>query len=168
MTDIDAMKLALFALDIVKIHYTQSRHINEAITALKERLAQPEQTEVQQLIALVRAQQITIDKLEMALADHAMRETRRLGQEIEQEPVAWRDVIVVNLVREGINKHRARELAEHFIKLTTPPAPQRTWVGLTEEDRAKILSRKWWDFEDEFDVDGFLRLAEAKLKKKNT
>jgi len=39
MTDKDAMKLALFALDIVKIHYTQSRHINEAIAALKERLA---------------------------------------------------------------------------------------------------------------------------------
>ena len=46
MTDIDAMKLALFALDIVKIHYTQSRHINEAITALKERLAQPKQEPV--------------------------------------------------------------------------------------------------------------------------
>ena len=58
MTDKEAMKLALFALDIVKIHYTQSRHINEAITALKERLADP------------------------------MRETQRLGQEIEQEPVA--------------------------------------------------------------------------------
>jgi hypothetical protein len=43
MTDKEAMKLALFALDIVKIHYTQSRHVNEAITALKERLAQPEQ-----------------------------------------------------------------------------------------------------------------------------
>ena len=43
MTDKEAMKLALFALDIVKIHYTQSRHINEAITALKEALAQPEQ-----------------------------------------------------------------------------------------------------------------------------
>jgi len=37
------------------------------------------------------------------------------------EPVAMQmDVIVVNLVREGINKHRARELAEHFIKTTTP------------------------------------------------
>ena len=56
MTDKEAMKLALFALDIVKIHYTQSRHINEAITALKERLADP------------------------------MREVQRLGQEIEQEP----------------------------------------------------------------------------------
>jgi hypothetical protein len=43
MTDKEAMKLALFALDIVKIHYTQNRHINEAITAIKEALAQPEQ-----------------------------------------------------------------------------------------------------------------------------
>ena len=40
MNDKEAMKLALFALDIVKMHYTQSRHVNEAITALKERLAQ--------------------------------------------------------------------------------------------------------------------------------
>jgi hypothetical protein len=46
MTDKEAMKLALFALDIVKIHYTQSRHINEAIAALKEQLAQPEQEPV--------------------------------------------------------------------------------------------------------------------------
>lgn len=45
---------------------------------------------------------------------------------------------------------------------------QRTWVGLTDEDRAEILNRKWWDFEDTFDVDGFLRLTEAKLKEKNT
>ena len=43
MTDKEAMKLALFALDIVKTHYTQSRHINDAISALKERLAQPQQ-----------------------------------------------------------------------------------------------------------------------------
>jgi hypothetical protein len=33
-----------------------------------------------------------------------------------------RDAIVVNLLREGINKHRARELADHFISLTAPPA----------------------------------------------
>ena len=50
--------------------------------------------------------------------------------------------------------------------LRTPP--QRTWVGLTDEDQAEILNRKWWNFEDEFDVDGFLRLAEAKLKELNT
>jgi hypothetical protein len=43
----------------------------------------------------------------------------------KQEPVAMQmDVIVVNLVREGINKHRARELAEHFTKHTSPPQRQ--------------------------------------------
>ena len=97
MTDKEAMKLALDALEDFGNHdnacpqwptYSEPEKYpkcncgyDDAITALKERLAQP-----------------------------------------EQEPVAWRDVIVVNLVREGINKHRARELAEHFIKLTTPPA----------------------------------------------
>jgi hypothetical protein len=40
MTDKELFKMALDALDIVKIHYTQSRHVNEAIAALKERLAQ--------------------------------------------------------------------------------------------------------------------------------
>ena len=32
----------------------------------------------------------------------------------EQEPTQWRDMIVATLVREGIDKHRARELADHF------------------------------------------------------
>ena len=31
-----------------------------------------------------------------------------------QEPTPWRDMVVVSLVREGINKHKARELADHF------------------------------------------------------
>ena len=61
------------------------------------------------------------------LADHLavrnlLMECREALAQPEQEPVALqRDVIVVNLVREGINKHRARELAEHFSKHTTPP-----------------------------------------------
>lgn len=43
----------------------------------------------------------------------------------EQEPSQWRDMVVVSLVREGINKHRARELADHF---ATPLAtPANTW-----------------------------------------
>ena len=31
------------------------------------------------------------------------------------------DVITVHLMREGINKHRARELADHFVNLTLTP-----------------------------------------------
>jgi hypothetical protein len=42
--------------------------------------------------------------------EHAMHELARLGQ----EPTPWRDMVVVSLVREGIDKHKARELADHF------------------------------------------------------
>jgi hypothetical protein len=39
------------------------------------------------------------------------------------EPAAWREAVVVNLVREGVNKHRARELADHFSTIYPAPAP---------------------------------------------
>jgi hypothetical protein len=32
----------------------------------------------------------------------------------QAEPTIWRDMVVVSLVREGIDKHKARELADHF------------------------------------------------------
>jgi len=41
-------------------------------------------------------------------------EALRLKVKIEQEPSQWRDMVVATLVREGVNKHRARELADHF------------------------------------------------------
>ena len=82
---------------------------NDAITALREALAQ----------------------------EHALHELARLGQEIEQEPTPWRDMVVVTLVREGIDKHKARELADHF-------AAQRPWQGLTEFQFAEIYN-KWND-----------------------
>lgn len=50
-------------------------------------------------------------------------------------PSQWREMVVVTLVREGINKHKARELADHF-------AAQRPWQGLTDEDWEKVANRK--------------------------
>ncbi len=49
----------------------------------------------------------------------------------QAEPSQWRDMVVATLVREGINKHRARELADHFaaqpeqepVRFITPPGP---------------------------------------------
>jgi len=52
----------------------------------------------------------------------------------EQEPSEWRDMIVVSLVREGIDKHLARELADHF-------AAQRPWQGLTDAEIWSAVSR---------------------------
>jgi hypothetical protein len=45
--------------------------------------------------------------------------------------------------------------------------PKEEWVGLTELEKAEITSLKWWDWEDTFDIDGFVRAIEAKLKDKN-
>ena len=105
------------------------------------------------------------------------KELAAYTEQEQGEPVTMQmDVIVVNLVREGINKHRARELAEHFIKHTTPQqrtteperqlpqAERAAWVGLTDEEML------------ECNMDGDLmigretakRNVEAKLKEKNT
>jgi hypothetical protein len=45
--------------------------------------------------------------------------------EQQAEPTQWRDMVVVTLVREGINKHKARELADHF---AAQPEPPPEWV----------------------------------------
>ena len=50
-----------------------------------------------------------------------------LGEPVKQEQPAqkvsesWTDIVAVNLVREGVNKHKARELAAHFLTLFAPP-----------------------------------------------
>jgi hypothetical protein len=44
---------------------------------------------------------------------------------------------------------------------------KREWVGLTELEKAEITSLKWWDWEDTFDIDGFIKAIESKLKEKN-
>lgn len=42
------------------------------------------------------------------------------------------------------------------------------WVGLTDEEIQEVVSKKWWDWEDAFDIEGFSRAIETKLKEKNT
>ena len=107
--------------------------VGEVITALQETLAQ----------------------------EHALHDLARLGQEIEQEPSAWRDMVVVTLVREGINKHRARELADHF-------AAQRLWQGLTDEEMSDIVADMDVDFGDLlWKVVCLTKIIEAKLKELN-
>jgi len=72
----------------------------------------------------------------------------------EQEPTPWREMVVATLVREGINKHKARELADHF-------AAQRPWQGLTDDDWDKV-----GDMPDTFDQG--VAWAAARLKERNT
>ena len=107
MTDKEAMAMALDALETeVSIDWTNNDEFNasaekmhEAITALKERLADP------------------------------MREVQRLGQEIEQEPVAWMDV---DGNFSDNNDHKCFPIPLY----TTPPQRTEPLIGCVNHDCA--------------------------------
>jgi hypothetical protein len=163
---------------------------NKAITILREALEQPQQEQMRmpkagdKVICLEDESIGTIVSLtaggspDIAFNDgsrgtYFLREFAELFGYVtppqqQAEPSKWRDMVVVTLVREGINKHKARELADHFaaqpeqepVKLhepvisawslrevyfdedgeplmhRSPPAAQRPWVGLTDEEVA--------------------------------
>ena len=159
----EALKLALEALETyygymeplltvfggprVPAEQSTTWKVEQAITSIKEALAQPEQDIVQRLSALVRAQQITIDKLEAQL---------------EHEPVAW-------YIREKDVATTDGEWAEKNLDMCEPlytSPPQRTWVGLTDEE----IQTEWVLTPQNDKAEGiwFGRRIEAKVKKKNT
>ena len=137
----EVLKLALEALTIQSDRVTEIGKQREAITAIKE-----------------------------ALREHAMREVQRLGQEIEQEPVALPCCGYADASAVKWNSHNQVVQCHNCGQIYTTP-PQRTWVGLTDEDRQAA-------FESMPDMlDGFLKTwgwlhfskaIEAKLKEKNT
>jgi hypothetical protein len=100
---IEALKLALEALKLNNKEWTSLADSGDAGYWKAEDQDHYKQTEE------------AITALEEALAEHAMSEVQRLGQEIEQKPVAWEVGVVDGVV--------TRRLAP----------PQRPWVGLTDE-----------------------------------
>jgi hypothetical protein len=59
-------------------------------------------------------------------------------------PVEWMEMVAVNLLREGVNKHKARELAEHFYSFA--PAAQPAPVPLTDEQKRELIKKsELWD-----------------------
>jgi hypothetical protein len=57
----------------------------------------------------------------------------------EQEPTQWRDMVVVTLVREGINKHRARELADHFATPLAAAQPEQEPVAYDKTELNRFV-----------------------------
>ena len=101
-----------------------------------------------------------IDRIQHA-AITALRE--RLAQPAQQEPVL--ETVYETIVHwdEGGGKRSRRELARRIVALFTAP-PQRTWVGLTDED----IEIAFDDTQEGGGFDDFARAIEAKLKEKNT
>ena len=122
---------------------------------MTDQLRQAAQQARQALETLMIERESIYDKaitaLNEALArEHAMHDLVRLGQEIEQEPVAWMfehsETGRMNYV-----SNDGRNTPELFLKtnlryalvcpLYTAP-PQRLWVDLTDEDWEKVANRK--------------------------
>ena len=112
LQELNAMKLALEALDGLYMPNELER-VNKAITAINE-----------------------------VLAEHAMSKVQRLGQEIEQEPVA-REAVYETIIHwdECGGKRSRRELASRIVSLYTAP-PQRK--PLSAEQVSEICA-EWTD-----------------------
>jgi len=130
MTKDEALRLALGALIEVRdanIHgLTLTQDYHDAITAIKEALAQP-----------------------------------------EQEPVAWRAWVSKFPQGTGsywvyVTKPIMKDSVHNQPLYTTPP--QRTWVGLTDEEIEDFVSALW---PVGAGAGKLLRAVEAKLKEKN-
>jgi hypothetical protein len=170
----EALKLALEALEAGAVWV--------AINTIKEALAQPEQE-----VDWEKLYRLEVKKKE-ALAAKYERDIKPLTKivpmaQLKQEPMAL-EAVYETIIQwdEGGGKRSRRELARRIVALyTTPPQPepvidksaavriatslgwepQRTWVGLTDEER-EIAS--WTD--GSFGAGA--RWAEDKLKEKNT
>jgi hypothetical protein len=123
---------------------------------------------------------LLVDDVIEALREHAMYEVQRLGQEIEQEPVAtvtsetgaditmswWHEPALP--IGTKLYTHPP-QLEQNFcprcgkrtndIHTCTPP--QRTWVGLTKDEVDS------WNLPDHPTVFEFAQFIESKLKEKN-
>ena len=64
------------------------------------------------------------------------------------------------IMSEVLQLGRNLELLEAFAKLVAEKSPQRTWVGLTDEDEI--------DWEDGGNLKDLVKAIETKLKEKNT
>jgi hypothetical protein len=162
-TQIEAMRLALEALE-----YT---------TNLSRFLLNDEAN----IGPMLKADE-SIESLRQAIREHAMYEVQRLGQEIEQEPVAWMHIMdntegikangagIVSITKK--RKHPFGKVGIDFSKsyqVTSTPLytnpPQRTWVGLTIDEREQIQQECFGKVPHHV---AFAHAVEAKLKEKNT
>jgi len=103
---------------------------------------------------------LLVDDVIEALREHAMREVQRLGQEIEQEPVTTLEDLEQEIY-ENTRQFVSRDVMEWMLKRYYTTPPQRTWVGLTDEEIEDIVE----------DCDGVgwdvAQAIRAKLKQKN-
>lgn len=112
------------------------------------------------------AKRKAVEVLRQALVDADDTSQKRVDEKEkrEQEPVAWLSTDCIGERYLCFTKPKDNDPVQPLY--TTPP--KKEWVGLTDEEIQKVVSKKWWDWEDLFDIEGFSRAIEAKLREKNT
>ena len=106
-----ALNLALKALELSAVtvdSFGVQKKTQEAITAIKQALAAPVQP-VQDPVAF-----------EVSLVEWVGNKLMATPKVTTTPPASWMEMVTANLVREGVNKHKARELAEHFYSIAAP------------------------------------------------
>ena len=179
MTKDEALDLALEALELSSVtvdSFDVQRKTQEAITAIKQALAEP----VQPVMTDEKGRPISFwggksvepikQPAPVAIAlNTGTKQGVKWLKNVEHgvnlytaqpAPASWMEMVTANLVREGIGKHKARELAEHFYSLA-----QRPWVGLTDEEFEDIELRCR---STPFGKIEAMQKVEAKLKEKNS
>ena len=158
MTDRDIMQQALEALENNPATHAGLISRKQAITTLRQALVDADDTSQERVDEMVKTEH-----------DRAVE----LGQAYErgwnaalvlQEPVAWLSTDCIGERYLCFTKPKDNDPVQPLY--TTPP--KREWVGLTDEEIQKVVSKKWWDWEDLFDIEGFSRAIEVKLREKNT
>jgi hypothetical protein len=151
----EAMQIALDALEANLGNWAAK---TKAVEVLRQALVDADDTSQKRVDEMVKTEH-----------DRAVE----LGQAYErgwnaalvlQEPVAWLSTDCIGERYLCFTKPKDNDPVQPLY--TTPP--KKEWVGLTDEEIQKVVSKKWWDWEDLFDIEGFSRAIEAKLKEKNT
>jgi hypothetical protein len=171
----EVSKLALEALEGIhpgNMTPMAEEYWNKAITLIKQALAaQP--APVQEPVAWARYPRYTgsIQKAEIVFTKPEGKDWLELyttppAQPAAQEPVAW--IFKPNselLWPDEVERKNPFELNEYVPLYTTPPAAQRQWVGLTDEELKDI---ELGCHKTLFGKIEAMQKVEAKLKEKNT
>ena len=172
MTKDEALKLALEALEEDELDMVDDGNGNmvfrkeQALTAIKEALAQPEQEPVLWMMPDGK----TADKWALQFyrgqKGKPLYTTPPALTQPEQEPLAWISTGPASMIHWTADKPA---YGDDWVPLYTTP-PQRTWVGLSDEEIAEFDT--WHDNREEevgwCNPSEIVAYIEAKLKEKNT
>lgn len=156
----EAMKLALEVLEYIEftdndrnfLHTHERFMLDKAIDAIKEALAQPEQNgQCKRKERLIRI---------MGTFDLATGHADTFDELLDSLESELRDVL--GHYREALAQTQEPQIAFNS-KVIGYAAPQRTWIGLTDDEATQL-----WESTDDRDSWELLKRVEAKLKERNT